>query len=115
MRQKKKTIHVLEQIQAPSYERKPSPVLRLNRGKARIILMARYKMLDCATNYSHSYLSKHCAACQNLDDENHRLNGCGKVVGSNGWTDFNEVYSEEMSILTKMAIEIANKWGIYQR
>ena len=112
---KEKTRHVLEQIQAPSYQRKPSPVLRLNRGKARIILMARYKMLDCAANYSHSYESKHCATCQEMDDENHRLNGCGKVAGSNGWIDFKEVYSEDMSILTKMANEIAHKWSIYQK
>ena len=71
---KEKTKHVLEQLQKPSYCRKPCQVLKLSRSKARIILIARYGMLDCAANYSHSYKSKECEVCKVLDDENHRQN-----------------------------------------
>ena len=48
---KEKTRHVLEQIQDPSYSRQPSPVMSLSRSRARIILIARYGMLDCAVRH----------------------------------------------------------------
>ena len=73
-----KTRHVLEQLQNPSYCRRPCQVLKLSRSKARIILIARYAMLDCAANYSHSYKSKEYEVFKVLDDENQRLNGCGQ-------------------------------------
>ena len=112
---KEKTRHVLEQIQDPSYSRQPSPVMSLSRSRARIILIARYGMLDCAANYSHSYKSKICGVCQILDDENHRLNGCGQTPDTSEWNDFKKVYSHDISTLTRMSNEIAQKWGLYQK
>ena len=112
---KEKTRHVLEQLQDPSYSRKPCQVLRLSRSKARIILIARYGMLDCAANYSHSYKSKQCEVCEVLDDENHRLNGCGQLKGAEEWTDFNQVYSEDLNTLKRMSGQIAQAWGLYQK
>ena len=112
---KEKTKHVLEQLQKPSYCRKPCQVLKLSRSKARIILIARYGMLDCAANYSHSYKSKECEVCKVLDDENHRLNGCGQSQDVEEWTDFKQVYGEDLNTLTRMSNQIARKWGLYQK
>ena len=50
-----------------------------------------------------------------MDDENHRLNGCGQTPDTSEWNDFKKVYSHDISTLTRMSNEIAQKWGLYQK
>ena len=110
---KEKTKHIIQHLSSDEYMRAPSKVLQhMDRNKARIILIARYRMLDCASNYSHKYGSKNCSACKKTDDENHRINGCRKSKEEQSWKEFLDIYQDNSDVLLHMAQIIAETWKI---
>ena len=112
-RLKEKTKHLIEIIKHKEYKRKPSLVLqKMNRNQARIVLIARYGMLDCANNYSHKYGSKMCKTCNGIDDESHRINGCKVGEQETTWIDFKCIYKDDAETLNDMVKLIAKKWGL---
>ena len=112
-RPKEKTKHLIEIIKHKEYKRKPGLVLQqMNRNQARIVLIARYGMLDCANNYSHKYGSKLCKTCNNIDDESHRINGCKGGKQETTWIDFKCIYKDDTETLNNMVKLIAKKWGL---
>ena len=99
-RQKTKTKFVEAEINSADYERRLDPFLAKHESLtyAKVLIMARYGMLDCANNYASKYGGRMCKLCNAIDDENHRMNLCKKWETINYYTsqtkvDFNDVYS----------------------
>ena len=55
----------------------------MNKLQARVQLTAMFGMLDCAKNVRCGNKGTDCRECNVLDDENHRVNDCGKFKESN--------------------------------
>ena len=70
-----KTKSIYNRIQT-AYTRKPLPeLIRQNKQRTRTIILARYGMLECGTNFKGT-IPENCRLCSVRDDENHRLNEC---------------------------------------
>ena len=87
------------------------------RKTVKLILMARYGMLDCANNYHGKYGTKMCKECNVVDDENHRLNFCGKwrhvnLYGKGMMIDFETVYSEDKDVLRQVSTLLESVWNV---
>jgi hypothetical protein len=79
LQEKTKTKCMIEHIENANYSRtRDYGVLRMTRLKARAIIMARYGMLDFASNFENKYGKKNCDECGAIDDESHRINHCKK-------------------------------------
>ena len=76
-KQKTKTKTLIPILEDPQNERKPHPVLLENNVLvARVYIMGRFAMLQCAANFSCGNGGKDCKMCSVLDDESHRINFC---------------------------------------
>ena len=110
---KEKTKHMLEELNREKFARSPSSAFKsMNRNQMRIILIARYGMLDCGKNYHHKYGSKLCRTCSQMDDENHRINGCERQPGNKDWVEFRDIFQDKKDTLLRMAEIIAKVWGV---
>ena len=102
LRPKTKTKTIIEQLNEPSYIRKPINVLPgTSILEARAIMMGRYGMLDCGANYCMKYGGKDCKVCHVLDNEDHRLNYCSLYKDVNLYDqgtkiDFCGIYSDDL-------------------
>ena len=99
------------------YERPQNPLFELPRKDARVIIMARYGMLECANNYSSKYGTKLCKDCNTTDDESHRLNHCKKWKNINLYNEgysinFDSVFSEEKDTLLQMSTLLRSLWNL---
>ena len=71
---KTKTSFVLKNIEDPEYERKPpKEFLMLNKYECKVVIIARFGMLECGKNYKGT-LPLTCTICNSINDEEHRLN-----------------------------------------
>ena len=78
-KEKTKSKPILNQLNDDNYRRTNDVTLmKMNKLKAKAIIMLRYGMLDCAANYENKYKSKKCNNCHTLDDVSHRINFCEK-------------------------------------
>ena len=117
-RGKSKTKCLIPCLEDDTYDRKKtSAVLNLNKLRARAIIMARFGMLDCASNFENKYGGKECPKCKVLDDVNHRLNFCEtwKKINfhqSDIKVNFQLVYSENKSDLECVADDILKVWDL---
>ena len=92
-------------------------MFELPRNTVKIIIMARYGMLDCANNYRGKYGTKLCRACDMVDDEDHRMNNCVRwkdvnLHGRNYSIDFGAVYSSDIKTLEQMAGLLKRIWNL---
>ena len=113
---KTKTKSIINDIFKHEYKREPNKEL-LNRTKhdAKTIIIARYGMLECGTNFKGT-MRESCSICNVLDDESHRLNFCKKYRTINFYecdekVDFNEIYSTDQLILRKLLPKIEKVWN----
>ena len=111
---KMKTESLIEILSDNDYVRAPSNIImKMERDKARIILIARFRMLDCANNYSQKYGTKNCDKCLKTDDENHRINRCEKErIQEREWIEFDCIYEDNGETLKNMVQVIAQTWGV---
>ena len=114
-----KTLRLSEYIANGSYkyEGPPNVLFDFPRKTVKLILMARYGMLDCANNYHGKYGTKMCKECNVVDDENHRLNFCGKwrhvnLYGKGMMIDFETVYSEDKDVLRQVSTLLESVWNV---
>ena len=116
LKTKSKTIH--EIVANEQYERKPLKcIVTLDKLKAKAIVMARYGMLDCSTNYKMKYGRTECKECKVKDDEQHRINFCIKYKGINKCDNptkfhFQNVYANDSDTLKQSAAEILKIWDL---
>ena len=72
-------------------------------------------MLECGRNYKGTHRIT-CEQCNQIDDENHRLNNCVKwklrnLHDTREKLDFNIVYSNDISILRGIIAKLDNVWN----
>ena len=66
------------EIQSNSYARKVLPEFsQLTKSETKAVLMMRFGMLECGSNFKGS-LGEKCSDCQVTDDVNHRIYFCKK-------------------------------------
>ena len=73
-------------------------------------------MLQCGLNYKAT-IPDSCDECKTLDDETHCLNNCIKWRETNNYDsvqnpDFNDIYSDETSVLSHIIRQIENVWDM---
>ena len=93
---KTKTTH--EDLQSPTYNRRPIiEITKGNKLRTKTLILARHGMLECGKNYKGT-MSEMCKYCNELDDENHRINNCLQwetinLANNNDKIDFHDIYS----------------------
>ena len=114
---KTKTASILSDLKDKKYKRQPKEeVVNNNKQITRTIMLARYGMLECGTNYKQT-LNSTCSECGVRDDENHRLNYCIKWKNTNFYnqhekTNFEDIYSNQKEKLEKIIKNICQVWNI---
>ena len=117
-RVKTKTKTIAEKLGDSDYKRVPLPmILKLPSIQTRALIMGRYGMLDCKSNYAMKYGGKMCLDCDMLDDEAHRINDCVKYRGVNrcdggAKIDFEMIYSDVMSDAMTVVDAILTVWDL---
>ena len=116
--EKTKTKSIIKEIERSDYCRtRLTTILSMTRLKARAIVMARYGMLDCSSNFGNKYGTKQCKECRVIDDEAHRMNNCKTWRIVNRYEsvikiDFNAVFSNDKTELESIADEILSIWDL---
>ena len=87
----------------------------MTRQETKTIIMARYGMLECGTNYKGTTKSQ-CSACNVIDNEDHRLNFCQSWQDTNlfGETEkipFDCIYSTDIVVLRGIIPKIEHIWN----
>ena len=119
IRQKTKTKFVETSITHTEYQRELDPLLAKHQSikYAKLLIMARYGMLDCANNYASKYGGKLCNVCKVIDDENHRINWCKRLESINLYNgkskaDFQDIYSRDESKCLHIVEIVASLWDL---
>ena len=101
-----------------NYKRIPLPlILQLTTIQTRALIMGRYGMLDCKSNFSMGYGGKGCVECGADDNEAHRINDCPKYSNINFYSqaekiDFEKIYSDELSDVITVVNAILTIWDL---
>ena len=113
-----KTRTIAEKLQHKDYKRNPLPILyKLTSIQTRALIMGRYGMLDCRSNFSMGYGGKECTACNVIDDEAHRINDCFKYCVVNRYDktekiDFGKIYSDDVNDVMPVVEAILTVWDL---
>ena len=113
-----KTKSILKILDSPTYKRQALLILtRLSSIASRALIMGRYGMLDCKTNFSKDYGGKLCKACNIIDDEMHRVNFCQKYYPINRYenpekVDFETIYSNNVNDVRPVINAILEMWDL---
>ena len=117
LKPKTKTKHIIKHIESYEYQRAPlSEILYCTRQQTKTIMIARYGMLECGKNFKGS-LRETCTHCNELDDENHRLNYCEKFQDINLYNstckvNFDDVFSSDEQIIKSVITHIEKVWNV---
>ena len=113
---KTKTAHIIDQITAENYTRGlTKEFTTLNRQETKTIMIARFRMLECGTNFKGT-ICEICRICRTVDDESHRLNYCKKYRHINLYDEeckvtFSDIYSSDVNVLKQMIPYIDKVWN----
>ena len=114
---KTKTKHVIEHLTSSTYQREPQNILlQCTKQETKAVLIARFGMLECGKNFKGS-LKETCTMCNELDDENHRLNFCEKLKDINLYNsehkaNFDDIYSNDIRVVKGIITYIEKVWNI---
>ena len=114
---KYKTSFVYEKIKTNTSDPKPlNEELSETKQRARIILIARSRMLECGRNFKGT-MNEQCEECHVIDDENHRINSYRKWKETNRHdstekVEFDDVFCCEKLKLDKILEEIGKVWDL---
>ena len=114
---KPKTASIVDHIEKPDYQRDSrQELLKCTKLETKTIIIARYGMLECGTNFmgTKDVILKDC---QVRDDEDHRLNHCLTYQSINNkhtgvLTNFNDVYSSDIYTLRAIIPQILKVWNL---
>ena len=119
VKQKTKTRHIENVISDPHYQRKPHDFIVKHQSIAyvRAYIMAKFGMLDCASNFANKYGGKQCKICGVLDDEKHRINECVVYESTNllrcdSKLDFDDIHSESVENMAKVVTCVLSIWDL---
>ena len=114
---KTKTAFALERLSDDHYERKiMEPIEKLNRQEAKVLILARFHMLECGKNFKGS-LPENCPECEVTDDEQHHLNFCTRYKDINFCNDvekhsFDEIYESDFTVVKRAINRIERVWNL---
>ena len=114
--QKTKTSTILDKLKLDQKRKPKSEILLMTKNETKTIITARYGMLECGRNFKGTHRMM-CDQCNQIDDENHRLNNCVKWKKTNFHNtseklDFQLVYSNDIDILRGIIAKLDIKSGI---
>ena len=101
----------------PTYLRQPQSELKhLSKQETKTLMIARFGMLECGSNYKGT-MSIMCSNCCCIDDEEHRLNNCPKYdyvnyINSNNAVRFDTIFSDKIADLKLIIPRIAKVWNV---
>ena len=113
---KTKTAHLMPFLTSNNYKREPlKEIINSSKYDTKTIITARFGMLDCGKNFKGT-MSELCNECQQIDDENHRLNHCPKYHENNHYNhetniEFKDVFSSDENVLSNILPSIKNLWN----
>ena len=113
---KTKTSTIIEKIENENYKRGPEKeILGMTKKELKTVMIARYGMLECGKNYKGT-MKPQCDTCNQVDDENHRLNSCRKWKDKNLFeTDtqvvFDNIYSSDLHTIRNLLPHIDLLWN----
>ena len=114
---KTKTAHIVPSLSGDTYERKlRDDIIQCTKYETKAIIIARFGMLECGWNYKGS-IPETCAQCNQIDDENHRLNYCIRFRETNLYdtdekVDFSEIFSTDINTLRNILPKIEGVWNV---
>ena len=113
---KTKTKSIINKISNSEYTRGPvKEILQSSKYEAKTIIIARYGMLECGSNFKGT-MNPHCRTCNTKDDENHRMNECptwrkGNLDGISENIDFHKIYDEDIDMIRPLIDKIGQIWN----
>ena len=114
---KSKTAHIIERIEDPHYQRKPTEeILHLTKQETKTLIIARFRMLECGRNFKGT-MNNICEMCGCVDDEEHRLNSCINYVETNYSENlekisFDTIFSSNIDTLRLIIERISTVWNV---
>ena len=114
---KTKTAHIVPSLSYDTYRRKlQDDIIQCTKYETKAIIIARFGMLECGWNYKGS-IPETCAQCNQIDDENHRLNYCIRFRETNLYdtdekVDFSEIFSTDINTLRNILPKIEGVWNM---
>ena len=114
---KTKTATIIPELDTTTFERKPKDELLLcTKNECKVIIIARYGMLECGINYKGT-LSTQCIACNTTDNEEHRLNSCIRYEAVNFYHSddkipFDTIYTTNIDQLKEIISRISQVWNV---
>ena len=115
-KRKSKTKEIVDILEETNYQRGArNDILHCSKHETRVILMSRYRMLECGSNFKGTHVIN-CNDCNVHDDEAHRLNHCTRFRTINRCDntekiDFKMIHKEDPVMLKNMVIEITKVWN----
>ena len=111
-----KTNHIHTALTTLPYKREPlKEAVSREKQRTKTIILARSGMLECGKNFKGT-MRESCLECNKLDDEEHRMNYCGKWEATNniGKTtiDFTNIYSSDDIVLDGVISAIECVWEL---
>ena len=116
--EKTKTKELLENLNTDTYARAPCmKILTKSKYQSRVLIMAKFHMLNCAKNFKTGYKGENCNLCEVLDDENHRINFCKKYANTNLFQsslkiDFHSVFSNDPETIQRILLVVCEIWDV---
>ena len=114
---KSKTAFLVEKIDAEQYKRQiMEPIPKLNRHEAKVLILSRFRMLECGKNFKGT-MPENCPACSVTDNEQHRLNHCTRfrktnLCDSSNKCNFDDIYENDLTIVKHMINQIEKVWNL---
>ena len=107
-----KTRHIHRKLTDEIYKAEPLKIIAFgDKQRARTIFLSQNHMLECGKNMK-STIDANCNECQEIDDENHRLNRCKKWNTEISYAEFDDIFSNDGDKVERIITDIENKWEL---
>ena len=113
---KTKTATIADKIADRNYKHKPQKeLIYATKQETKTMIIARYGMLECGKNFKGSF-KQMCEPCNEIDDENHRINHCIKLKGTNLYdssvkVNFDLIHCDDIDVLRGIMPLIETIWN----
>ena len=117
-KEKTKTVFVAKKLKSVEYKRSPHEgILNSTKSRARVTIMGLFGMLKCANNYKSGQGGNECRTCEEVDDENHRINHCSRFGELNLYYspikfDFDCIFLDDMDSVSRAVEVVDHLWNL---
>ena len=117
-REKTKTKELIEKINFEGYKRIPrTEILNKHQYLAKVLIMSKFHMLNCAANFKNHYRVVNCERCKVIDDEYHRINDCFLYKDINLYAsplkiDFSFIHSDDGEAVERILETVCALWDL---